>query len=145
MRIFSVLFVVFVFAGCGADNPVQPGPSGAPSRVALDIDDPDPNADTDPQLMPTRFENPLSSFDFNTIDGGRDLQPDEIKDPEGTETPPDDTDAGDGDDLEPEVVPEVDDGDDGTDTDPNDDLEPEVDDDPDSGGDVDDFGIQVIE
>ena len=152
MRVFFAFFTVFVFVvGCGADNPTQSGPSGAPSRIALDTDDPDGDTAADVDLlMPTRFENPLSSFNFNTIDGGRDLQPDEVLDPDGrTEVVPSDPDDGDtgdgGDGLEPEVVPEVDDDDDGTDTDSDDDLEPEVDDDPDSGDDVDDFGIEVIE
>ena len=98
--------------------------------------------------MPSRFENPLASFDFNTIDGGQELGPDEILDPDGTETPPDDTDGdGDGGAPEPEVIPD-DEPDSGGEPDP----EPEVipDDEPDSGGepdpdDEDDFGIQVIE
>lgn len=157
MRIFLVLFVVLVVAGCGADNPIRSGHTGAPSRVTLDTDE-QPDGDTaDLDLMPTGFENPLSSFDFNTLDGGLDLEPDEVLDPEGADPadPADDTDTDGDDDLEPEVVPDdnPDSGgepDSDDDPDPDDGLEPEVvdgDGDPDSGagGDVDDFGIEVVD
>ena len=153
MRIFLALFVIFAFVGCGADNPIQPGQPGstdvAPSRIPLapDESDGDTAADAELQLPPARFENPLATFDFNTlIDGEPDLEPSEILDPEGTETLPDDADTGDGDDpdddLEPEVIPD-DEPDSGDGPDPDDDS-PEVVTGDDSD-DVDEFGIEVVE
>lgn len=153
MRIFLflVLFMVLAFVGCGADNPIRSGPTGAPSRVTLDSGE-QPDDDTaDLDMMPANFDNPLASFDFNTLDGGLGLEPDEVLDPEGADPadPADDTDTDDGDDdLEPEVIPD-DEPDSGNTPDPDDDdLDPEVvGGDPDSGagGDVDDFGIEVVE
>ena len=150
MRVFLALFVIsFVIAGCDINNPIQPGPSDAPSRITLDIDEEsegDTAADDDLQPVPTRFENPLSSFDFETINGDRELKPDEITDPDGTDpvaplAPSDEVDDDNG--LEPEIVPDEE-------IDSDDELDPEViDDDDDSGDDTDDddddFGVEVIE
>ncbi len=152
MRIFALFVIVLFVAGCGVDNPIQSGPTDAPSRISLDSDGSDSVAEH--QLMPAQFDNPLSSFDFDTIDGGLNLEPDEVYDPEGTgDSPtPEDTDVDD-DALEPEVIePEGDDEpepDSDNEPDSDDDLEPEVvgGGDPDSGagGDVDEFGIEVVE
>ena len=154
MRFFLALFVVLLFAGCGANNPIQSGSTGAPSRITISSDDDsDAVAGGNPQLMPAGFENPLSTFDFTAVDSEWDLEPDEVRDPDSTETPlvPDDVDdGGGGGDLEPEVTEvEGDDEPDSDDADPDDDLEPEVvggDDDPDSGvDDLDEFGLEVVE
>ena len=135
MRFFLALFVVLLVAGCNLDNPIRSGPTDAPSRITLD-DDGDDTTDTTDLQLPTRFENPLSSFDFNTLSGDRDLEPDEVLDPDGVGTLPDDTDVDvdDGDGLEPEVI------DDDSDDDP--DPDPEVVDDDDDSD--DDFGADEV-
>lgn len=150
MRIFLAFLVLLFAAGCGTvDNPIQGGSTGASSRIPLESDEPDSAADTT-QLITTGFDNPLSSFDFNTIDGDRDIEPDSILDPVDNDpvTPSDDADASD--DIEPDAVEH-------DDSDEDDDIEPDAvrDDDSDDGSDdvpvddvdSDDFGPadEVIE
>ena len=156
MRGFFALFVVVLLAvGCGADNSTVPGHTGVPSRVSLDSDGSDDGDTAALDMMPASFDNPLSSFDFNTIDGGLEIKPDEVRDPESADPIAPSGEVGGSDDLEPEIIPD-DDPDSGDTPDPDDepdsddDLEPEVvggdGDDPDSGpDDADEFGLEVVE